>query len=393
MRAELASVTAGFDKLPTLAGNGGKLIAVNSGATALEAVSTVATFSITDTGFSIVDNVDATKVAKFEASGISGATTRTFTFPDASITFAGQNFANVFTLAQTFRLAATQDAIVIAGRAGGTSSYTVTLTPTTLSGSQTLTLPDATGVVVLDGATQTLTNKTLTSPVISSISNSGTLTLPTSTDTLVGRATTDTLTNKSINLSSNTLATTLAQLNTAISDADLLAQGATTIYVPATAMVARLTNGPNEVITETTTNKVMLRTYDFDATVDEFVQFSVRMPKSWNEGTVTAFFLWSSAIGSGNVVWGVQGLARSDDDPLDAAFGTAVTVTDTQGSANDLMQSAVSGAITIGGTPAENDMVIFQVYRDADNGSDTLAGDARLHGVVIIYTTNAANDA
>jgi hypothetical protein len=47
-------------------------------------------------------------------------------------------------------------------------------------------------------STQTLTNKTLTTPVISSISNTGTLTLPTSTDTLVGRATTDTLTNKTL---------------------------------------------------------------------------------------------------------------------------------------------------------------------------------------------------
>jgi hypothetical protein len=45
---------------------------------------------------------------------------------------------------------------------------------------------------------QTLTNKTLTTPVISTISNTGTLTLPTSTDTLVGRATTDTLTNKTL---------------------------------------------------------------------------------------------------------------------------------------------------------------------------------------------------
>ena len=47
-------------------------------------------------------------------------------------------------------------------------------------------------------STQTLTNKTLTTPVISQISNTGTLTLPTSTDTLVGRATTDTLTNKTL---------------------------------------------------------------------------------------------------------------------------------------------------------------------------------------------------
>jgi|688.fasta_scaffold202782_2 hypothetical protein len=45
---------------------------------------------------------------------------------------------------------------------------------------------------------QTLTNKTLTAPVISTISNTGTLTLPTATDTLVGRATTDTLTNKTL---------------------------------------------------------------------------------------------------------------------------------------------------------------------------------------------------
>lgn len=36
---------------------------------------------------SIVDNVDNTKVAQFQASGITTATTRTFTFPDASGTF------------------------------------------------------------------------------------------------------------------------------------------------------------------------------------------------------------------------------------------------------------------------------------------------------------------
>jgi hypothetical protein len=50
-------------------------------------------------------------------------------------------------------------------------------------------------VITRDGV-ETLTNKTLTAPVISTISNTGTLTLPTSTDTIVGRATTDTLTNK-----------------------------------------------------------------------------------------------------------------------------------------------------------------------------------------------------
>ena len=62
-----------------------------------------------------------------------------------------------------------------------------------------------TGATTLAGAsiatytgTETLTNKTLTTPVIASISNSGTVTIPTGTDTLVARATTDTLTNKTL---------------------------------------------------------------------------------------------------------------------------------------------------------------------------------------------------
>ena len=60
-------------------------------------------------------------------------------------------------------------------------------------------IPSSCFPVTIGGVTtDTLTNKTLTSPVISTISNTGTITLPTSTDTLVGRATTDTLTNKTL---------------------------------------------------------------------------------------------------------------------------------------------------------------------------------------------------
>ena len=82
----------------------------------------------------------------------------------------------------------------------------------TSGATNTLTVAIDSTVTTLTG-TQTLTNKTLTSPVISSISNTGTITLPTSTDTLVGRATTDTLTNKTL---------TSAVLNTGVSGTAVL---------------------------------------------------------------------------------------------------------------------------------------------------------------------------
>jgi hypothetical protein len=76
----------------------------------------------------------------------------------------------------------------------------------------TLTVAIDSTVATLTG-TQTLTNKTLTTPVISTISNTGTVTLPTATDTLVARATTDTLTNKTINTASNTITVVEADIS------------------------------------------------------------------------------------------------------------------------------------------------------------------------------------
>lgn len=88
---------------------------------------------------------------------------------------------------------------------------------------QTLTVAIDSTVATLAG-TQTLTNKTLTTPVISTISNTGTLTLPTSTDTLVGRATTDTLTNKTLTSPTVTTATLNGAVSgTSIKDEDNMA--------------------------------------------------------------------------------------------------------------------------------------------------------------------------
>jgi hypothetical protein len=54
------------------------------------------------------------------------------------------------------RAAATQDGVALVGRAGGTSSYEVTLTPTTLTADRTLTLPDNSGTVLTTGAVVTV---------------------------------------------------------------------------------------------------------------------------------------------------------------------------------------------------------------------------------------------
>jgi hypothetical protein len=95
---------------------------------------------------------------------LAGTDATTMTFPSTNQTIAGLGVAQTFTAAQTFRAtnairseaASTQDAVIIAGRAGGTTSRAVTITPTTLSASRTLTLPDNTGTFLTTGATVTV---------------------------------------------------------------------------------------------------------------------------------------------------------------------------------------------------------------------------------------------
>ncbi|RWN51377.1 MAG: hypothetical protein EOS04_24195 [Mesorhizobium sp.] len=170
--------------------------------------------------------------------------------------------------------------------------------------------------------------------------------------------------------------------------------GKHTVWLPAAAMVGRTTAGPAAGTAETTTNKIMLKTLDFDSSADEHAQFSILMPKSWNEGTVTFKPVWSHAATATNfgVAWFMQAVAVSNDDALDAAFGTAQSSIDTGGTTDDVYIGPESSAITIAGTPAEGDLVIFQIYRDVSDAGDTMAIDARLHGVHVYLTTNAATD-
>lgn len=169
--------------------------------------------------------------------------------------------------------------------------------------------------------------------------------------------------------------------------------GTKTVYIPVAAMVPASTSGCSALTqTELTAGQPELITLDFDGTSAEFALFSYEFPESWNEGTITARFHYtvSSAV-STTVKWDLQGVAVSDNDPIDAAYGTLQSVTDTfHGTANDLAVTADTSAITIGGTPAVLDQVFFRVGRDPDN--DTTSQDARLLGITIQYTVDALND-
>jgi hypothetical protein len=180
-----------------------------------------------------------------------------------------------------------------------------------------------------------------------------------------------------------------------LDEMNTISLGRQTRFIPASEMVSRTTNGAAAGSAETTTNKVMIETFDFDASTDEFVQFARWMPKGWDASTVSAQFAWSHAATDTNfgVRFFIQAVALTNDDALDTAFGDAVGhAADVGGTTDDLYITAETAAITISNTPAKSDYVIFQVYRDVSDEGDTLAVDARLHGVQLFYDIDAHTD-
>jgi len=171
--------------------------------------------------------------------------------------------------------------------------------------------------------------------------------------------------------------------------------GLETMWVPSSAMYGATTNPADAQQVETTATRPDMKVLDFDASTDEFAQFSVAFPKSWNEGTVTYQVYWTpSNTDTGDCIFGLQGVAIGDDDTIDVVYGTAIDITDAGiGTVEDQQVSAVSSAITIAGSPAVDQQTYFQLYRDANAGGDTFTGDARVLGIKIFYTTDAANDA
>jgi len=258
--------------------------------------------------------------------------------------------------------------------------------------------------VTLTG-TQTLTNKTLTAPKIGTSildTNGNELLLLTATGSAVNELTLANAstgngpilsatgeTNVDINL--NPKGTGVLKSATAA----VKIAGLETMWVPASAMYGATTNPADAQQVETTAIRPDMKVLDFDAGTKEYAQFSVAFPKSWNEGTITYQCYWTpSNTNTGNCLFQLQGVAVGDGDTIDVAYGTAVTVTDAGiGTVEDQQISPVSSAVTIAGSPAAGEQTYFQLLRLADDGSDTFTGDARVLGIRLFFTTDAANDA
>lgn len=172
--------------------------------------------------------------------------------------------------------------------------------------------------------------------------------------------------------------------------------GRQVLWVPSVAIIPSATGGCAALTTiATSANHPDLSVLDFDGTTVEYAQFGIGMPNQWDEGTVTYQVYWTvtAAVTTG-VVWQLQAVAVSNDDTIDAAYGTAVSTTDTAlNASNDMHIAPESSAITIAGTPAAGDMVYFRINRLPTDGGDTMSQDARLVGVKVFWTQAAGVEA
>lgn len=169
----------------------------------------------------------------------------------------------------------------------------------------------------------------------------------------------------------------------------LLALVSPQIYLSAAAGVPKTTGGCAAAAqVELATNKQNVKVLDFDASTEEHADFTFVLPSDYNGSTMTAKFIWMHAATTTNfaVVWGIEGRCYADGDALDAAVGTAVTVTDTGGTTTDVYISPATAAITWAGTPLAGQLINLTAYRVAADAADTLAVDARLLGVQLTYT-------
>lgn len=137
----------------------------------------------------------------------------------------------------------------------------------------------------------------------------------------------------------------------------------------------------------TAANAVPELVYAFDAATLEAIYFSL---VAWNygSGNVSVLVDWYATATTGSVVWGSSMLAQTPGDAqsvlTDALATAATTTTSASGTASGPTRTTVT--ISSLDSLASNDVVRIKVYRDAANGSDTMAGDAKIRLVTVQYS-------
>jgi hypothetical protein len=126
----------------------------------------------------------------------------------------------------------------------------------------------------------------------------------------------------------------------------------------------------------------------FDAAADEFAQF-LFAARRYGSGNLTVKVRYSMASAtSGNVVLAAQIRAITPGDAQDVVtdtFAAASTVTDAvPGTGGQMKEATIT--ITNLDAIAADDMVTLQIYRDADNASDTATGDLELLAASLSYS-------
>ena len=130
---------------------------------------------------------------------------------------------------------------------------------------------------------------------------------------------------------------------------------------------------------------------DFDAATDESAVFPGVMPDAYAGGGVTVTLVWlASTATTGDVVWNAAFERHQDDiDDLDAdSFAAVQAATGTTASASGEPQYTAI-AFTNGAqmdSVAAGESFRLKITRDADNGSDTMTGDAELLRVILSET-------